>query len=77
MLLRLQKEGYDNFWNLKKHGTCVVTRGQKKPPKMTKGYIGMYVQYKNWKIQKIKENMFPLKMKKNFPFDLNQRSTKN
>lgn len=58
MLLRLQKEGYHNFWNLKKHGTRVATRGQEKIPKVVGGYISMCVQYINWKVQKIKENMF-------------------
>ena len=66
VLLRLQKEGYHNFWNLKKHGTCVATGGQEKPLKVAGGYIGMCIQYKNWKVQKIKENMFPFKMKRIF-----------
>ena len=32
---------------------------------------------KNWKVQKIRENVFPPKMKGNFQFDLILRSTEN
>ena len=55
----------------------VVGRGAKETPKG-----GWKVHWYERPIQKIgwsrfKENMFPLKMKKNFPFDLSQGSTKN
>ena len=77
VLLRLQNERYLKFWNLKNHGMCVATRGQEKPPKAAGGYIGMCIQYKNWKVHKIKENMLPFKIKNNFPFNLSKRSIKN
>ena len=34
--------------------------GAREPPKAPEWYIGMYIQYKNWKVRKIKENMFLL-----------------
>ena len=50
LLLRLQKEEYYNFCNLKKHGMGVAIREQEKPPKVAGGYVGMCFQYKNWKV---------------------------